>query len=204
MLALRMIPEKSLSSLTYGFSYPILFWWPREKKIAVAEANRLAEEAAQRLEERTLASEIATAYFTVVADQRKVDTAADLIKIADESMRLVLKKKELNISSDYDIQQIRSEHTKAESDFEGAKATLRQDQLAFAFALGADKPMFPKVVDCTVACTAFVEEVSSETIPDSLLNAALESNPNWGAKKGFDQSGGKPIGDRADDGFSPQ
>ena len=174
---------KSLSSLTYGFSYPILFWWPREKKIAVAEANRLAEEATQRLEQRTLANEIATAYFGLVGDQRKVALSGEIIKIADESIRLVLKKKELKISSDYDIQQIRTEHIKAESDVADAIATLRQDQLAFAFALGADKPMFPKVVDCTDVCTVFVVDVSSETIPDSILATALQSDPNWVQKK---------------------
>jgi cobalt-zinc-cadmium efflux system outer membrane protein len=177
----------NIGNVIYGFSYPIFFWLPREKEIAAAKAHSNAEAEAVLSEQRQLAVEIASAYFGLVADQRKIKLSENLLQVANESMRLVSKQKELQIASDYDIERIKAEQLKSQSDLLNAVNQLRLDQLSFAFALGADRPFYPDVVDCN---DDFIRDLSLVTkdlndvnIPDSIIEAALQASPDWKEKK---------------------
>jgi cobalt-zinc-cadmium efflux system outer membrane protein len=175
---------KNIASLTYGVSYPIFFWLPKAQKIAVAKANRQAEIEKIRSEQRQLAIEVATAYFGLVADQRKEKIVEHLLQIADESMRLAQKKKELGMVSDYEVQRVRAEQLQAESDLLETRSQLRLDRLVFAFALGADRPFFPTVEDCGDTYTQFMKDsILKETLPDSIIENALQADPGWADKK---------------------
>jgi outer membrane protein, heavy metal efflux system len=174
----------NISSLEYGVSYPIFFWLPRGNKIAAARANRRAEIETVLSEQRQLTVEIASAYFNLVADQRKVQILENLLQLTAESFRLVSKQKELQIASDYDLDRIRAEQLKAESDLLDARSQLRLDQLAFAFALGADKPFYPVVEDCNDTIIQSLKDVVSDTnTPDSVIQQALQASPDWKAKQ---------------------
>lgn len=174
----------NISTTEYGLSYPLFFWLPRGNKIAAARANRQAEFERVLSEQRQLTIEIASAYFGLVADQRKVQLSENLLQLTAESMRLVSKQKELQIVSDYDLDRIRAEQLKAESDLLDARSQLRLDQLAFVFALGAERPFYPVVVDCNDGFIQSMQSVaSSEDISQSVIENALEANPDWKEKQ---------------------
>jgi outer membrane protein, heavy metal efflux system len=139
---------KSISTVTYGISYPILFWWSYPEKIKAAKLNQLAEQTAVLSEQRQLELEIASAYFNIIADQRKATLAEGILDNYSELLRLAKKQNQLNDISGFSLEQARLEMLKAESDLMDAQNTLRAEQMAFAFALGADRPFYPVLADC--------------------------------------------------------
>lgn len=174
----------NVMSTEYGLSYPFFFWVARDKKIAAAKANRQAEIENVLLEQRQLTIEIASAYFVLVADQRKEILIKNILQIIEESMRLVNKQKELQMVSDYDVDRIRAEQLKTQSDLHDAQSQIRMDQLAFAFAIGADKPFYPKVVDCNdIFISSLSDIISDENIPMLVIQEALQADPQWREKK---------------------
>ncbi len=177
----------NIGNVIYGFSYPIFFWLPGNKEIAAAKAHSQAEAEGVISEQRQLTIEIASAYFGLVADQRKIKLSENILQVVDESMRLVNKQKELQIASDYDIERIKVEQLKAESDLMDARNQLRLDQLSFAFALGADKPFYPEIIDCNddyIRDLGLVTlDLNDVNVPDSIIETALEASPDWKEKK---------------------
>jgi len=175
---------ESISSVTYGVSYPIFFWWPRAAKIKAAKINQLAEEAAVKAEQQQLEIEVASAYFNLVADQRKAALTEDIAKSYSELLRLAQKQNQLNDISGFSLDQIKLEKLKAESDFKNAQNTLRADQISFAFALGADRPFYPAVVDCEDRYL-HPEGISAENenLTDEALNAAVQKDPDYMVKQ---------------------
>jgi len=170
----------SLMSRTMTGTYPIFFWWTRPPKIASAKAGLREEEAAIHTDLRELVTGIATAYYGLVTDQRKVALAKQLVKIADESLRLAQKKLELGLGSGYDVQRAKTEILQAGSDLADAEGQLRLDQLTFAFALGADRPFYPAVVDTNDSPTLPASSISpSGELPPSLIATALELDPQY-------------------------
>jgi outer membrane protein, multidrug efflux system len=183
-IGLKDAAGESISSVTYGVSYPIFFWWSRGLKIKAAKINQLAEEAAISLEQRQLDIEVASAYFNLVADQRKVALTGDIAKSYSESFRLAQKQNGQREISGFNLEQARLEKFKAESDFKEAQNTLHADQLSFAFALGADRPFYPQVVDCDDKYL-HPEGISneSENLTDEALNAAVQKDPDYVQKQ---------------------
>ena len=174
----------NVMSTEYGLSYPLFFWVARDKKIAAAKANRQAEIENVLLEKRQLTIEIASAYFVLVADQRKEILIKNLLQIIEESMRLVNKQKELQLVSDYDVDRIRAEQLKTQSELLDAQSQIRMDQLAFAFAIGANKPFYPVVADCNDTFISSLNSIiSDENIPESVIQDALQADPGWREKK---------------------
>jgi len=183
-IGLREAGVGSLAVFKYGVSYPILFWWPRAKEIAAARAGQIAEEHAIRADQRKLAVEIGAAFFTLVADQRKIRISQELLQNARETMRLVKKERELAVSSDYEVNRARADELKAESDLADAQNQLRRDQLSFAFALGADQPMFPQVVDNgSSQSLALFDAAATDSLPELYVTVALNSDPKWARAK---------------------
>jgi outer membrane protein, heavy metal efflux system len=183
-LGLKDAAGASISSVTYGISYPVLFWWSRGLKIKAAKINQLSEEAAIHSEQRQLEIEVASAYFNLIAEQRKASLTKDIAKNSSEAFRLAQKQSEQNEISGFSLEQARLEMTRAESDYKEAQNTLRADQLSFAFALGADRPFYPVVVDCEDKYV-HPEEISaaSETLTDEALKAAVEKDPYYIQKR---------------------
>jgi len=137
-----------ISTTTYGISYPILFWWSYPEKIKAAKLIQLAEQTAVLSEQRQLEIEIASAYFNIIADQRKAALAEDIAKAYSELFRLARKQNQQGDISAFNLEQARLEMNKAESELKDTQATLRADQMSFAFALGADRPFYPVLSDC--------------------------------------------------------
>jgi len=183
-LGLRDSGGVHLSNLTYGISFPIFFWWPQAKKIAAAEANRMVEEASIRSDQRQLSLDIGAAYFNLVADQRKIAILENLVGITRENMRLVQKMRQLQSASDFDVARTQSDLLSAESELHDAQNQLRRDQLAFAFALGTDRPFYPKVADCGDQYLHLWTDPSlGKSIPDDRLASALQSDPDLAKAK---------------------
>jgi outer membrane protein, heavy metal efflux system len=173
-----------ISSTEYGFSYPLFFWIARDKKIAAAKANGKAEAERVLSEQRQMTLEIASAYFTIVADQRREQIIERLLQLTDESIRLVKKQKELQMVSDYDLDRVKAEQLKTQSDLFDAQSRLRQDQLSFAFAIGVDKPYYPAVEDCNDTIIRSLNDIISDSnIPDAIIRQALQADPAWREKQ---------------------
>jgi cobalt-zinc-cadmium efflux system outer membrane protein len=139
---------KSVSTVAYGISYPIFFWWTYPEKIKAAKLNQLSEQTAVLSEQRQLETEIASAYFNIVAGQKKLSLAEDILDNYSELLRLAKKQNQLNEISGLSLEQARLEMLRAESDLQDAQSQLRADQMSFAFALGADRPFYPVLMDC--------------------------------------------------------
>jgi outer membrane protein, multidrug efflux system len=174
----------SISTVTYGITYPIMFWWSRGLKIKAAKINQQSEEAAINSEKRQLDIEIASAYFNLVADQRKVALTENIAKGADELFRLAQKQNGFNDISGFALEQARLEMNKAESDLKDAQNKLRADQLSFAFALGADHPFYPTVADCGDEYL-YPENIpaKNEMFSDEELKTAVDKDPDYVQKQ---------------------
>jgi outer membrane protein, heavy metal efflux system len=174
----------SISTVTYGISYPILFWWSYPEKIKAAKLNQLSEQTAVLSEQRQLEIEIASAYFNIIADQRKAALAEDIAKAYSELFRLAQKQNQLNDISGFSLEQASLEMNKAESDLKAAKNTLRTDQMSFAFALGADHPLYPVLADCGDAYI-HPKGISLDKIEltEDDLNTALQKDYDYMSKQ---------------------
>ncbi len=174
----------SIESQKTIVSYPVFFWWPRAYKVAAAEAGREAEAAGVHLEQRQLTAEIGVAWIGLVAGQRRVRIATDLLATGRESLRLARKGMDLGIRSAYDVERAEAEVLKAEGDLAASEGELRRDQLSFAFALGAGRPCFPRVMDTEEAGAVRPGALGdAETPPEELLSLALAADPEWAKAK---------------------
>ncbi len=131
---------KNISISTYVISFPVFFWWTRDREIAVARKRLSAEQEGVRGDRRRLAIEIGAAYYALLAAGRKTKAQEELLKTAQESQRLAGDSYRVGSAAGHDVELARAETTQAEADLLDArmKNTLA---LAFAFALGADRPV---------------------------------------------------------------
>lgn len=171
----------SLLERTFELTYPLLYlFWERPPKVAVAKAAQRTEEKAVKADQRRQAIEVGTAFYNLVADQRRVILSRELNTLAQESLRLAQKRKELGLGSQYDVDRANAEVLQTGGDLADAESQLRLDQLAFAFALGADRPVFPQAVDPAVPPRLPQSDGSSTgPLPESLVTTALVSDHEW-------------------------
>ncbi|MBI1852759.1 MAG: TolC family protein [Planctomycetes bacterium] len=187
--------RKSLYNRSAIASYPVLSWLTIPKKIDAASARAHAEEEAVRGEERLLAAQVGAAFFELVADQRRVAASRELVESARDFVRLVEKERSLGSRSGLDVERARGERLQAESDLADAEAKRRTDQLAFAFALGSDRPLFPEVVDVEPRPGLFSSNESSpEVPPDDVVASALSADPDWARAKALSDAALAELG----------
>lgn len=171
-----------LANSTYGLSYPIFFWWTRPKEIAVARRTLVAEQRGVANEQRLLAIEIGTAYFTLLASERK-DRAMDaLLAEARAALRLAEESFKLGAVSGHDVDLARTEVTQAEAELFDTRRETRAQRLAFAFALGADRPLAVSITETTFTlprelAPPVTTATLAETVPPALIERALRSDP---------------------------
>jgi cobalt-zinc-cadmium efflux system outer membrane protein len=175
---------EDISSVTYGISYPILFWWTYPEKIKAAKLNKLAEETAVLSEQRQLEIEVASAYFNIVADQQKAVLAEDIAKAYREFFRLSQKQNQQGDISGFNMEQARLEMLKAESELKDMQNTLAADRMSFAFALGADHPFYPVLADCGEKYI-YPEGVpiNKEDLTEEELNSGLQKDYDYMEKQ---------------------
>ncbi|MCX7048700.1 MAG: TolC family protein [Candidatus Sumerlaeota bacterium] len=183
-VGMRDAAGASLASHLVGVSYPIFFWWTRDPKIRSAQAAEREEIQSVRSERRQLDVSVGTAYWELVADQRQVALAGQLVENAREAARLARKEKELGSRSLLDVHRAEADLLEAESDQSDAVSKLRLDQLAFAFALGTEQPAFPQVSDCgDESLTSGSHALTASSMPYEILAAALRKDPDWAKAK---------------------
>jgi cobalt-zinc-cadmium efflux system outer membrane protein len=172
---------KSVAITTYGFSYPVFFWWTRLKEIAVARQRLKGEEAGVARDQRQLASEIGTAYFKLAAAQHKVRISVLLLQNAKESLRLSEETQRVGSASGQDVKLAQAEAQQAEADLDDVRQEERMQGLAFAFAMGADRPIPIQVKETEMKEPTFFQgnEKTTSTLPQSLLSKALQTDPAY-------------------------
>jgi len=172
---------QSLATSAYGFSYPLFFWWTRGKQIAVARQNLRAQEQAVRADQRQLAVEIGSAYFTLLAAGRKVQATDELLKSARDSLRLADESFHVGLISGHDAALARTEVTQAEADLFDARHEQRAQNLAFAFALGADRPreVLLQEREQPLPVPLAADAPSTAVLPEALLVRALQADPAY-------------------------
>ncbi len=178
-LGLHDEADRSLATMTAGVSYPLLFFWLRPRQIAVAKAKELAEAEALRAERRQLTVEVGASFYSLLAGQRRVDVARELLEVARESLRLAEAGKRLGVRSGYEVERAGTEMLQAEADLASAETRLRQDRVAFAFALGADRPATPVVTAPADLETAPEAARGREGLPDALIEEVLARDPSF-------------------------
>lgn|GEM_PF-1836204 len=170
-------PTDLLTKATVGAAFVEPF--ARPHRMRGARAEREAEEQGLRHERRRLASEVASAWFGLVADRRRERLAEEGVALAQESERLTKAQHDAGASSAFDVERAEAEVMAAGADLEEARSTRREDQLAFAFALGADRPAFPEARE--PGDGAAPPPRSGDSLPEDVLASALAGDPAWAA-----------------------
>ena len=168
----------SLATKTYGVSYPLLFWWTKDREVAVAKANLRAEQASIRQDRRLLAQEIGASYFNLAAAASKVRIQEELLRNAGESLRLAEEMLRLGAASAHEAESARCEAFQAEAEFLNSQHEERVQGLSFAFALGADRPIQIRVLETDADdLSRVLDEATTGCLPQALRAKALEADP---------------------------
>lgn len=170
----------SLLESTYGVSYPIFFWWTKGKEVAVARKKLRAEEESVRNDRRGLAREIGTTYIGLLGAARKIRSTEALRKGAQESLRLAEESFKVGLVSGHDVALAQTEVRQSEAELFDARHEEEAQSLAFAFALGADRPALVRIQDEEPRFTKLLPQDAATTAtlpPESLLAQALKADP---------------------------
>ncbi|CAN5244460.1 TolC family protein [soil metagenome] len=151
----------SQSTSSVGVSYPVLFWITRPWEIASARHRQAAAEQTILAEKRDLAIEVGTSWLDISALAQKERFATDAVDEASDSLRFVSTERSLGDASSLDETRAEAEVLRARAELADVVAAKRAAQLAFAFALGADRPYFPDVSDAMPA--------KDESIPPAMM-----------------------------------
>ncbi|MBI1784413.1 TolC family protein [Candidatus Sumerlaeota bacterium] len=193
-IGLKDAEGTNLAAATYGVSWPALFWWGRGKRVAAARAEEESELASIAKDRRELDIQIGEDFFKLLAAQKKFEVQEDLLHLTSDSLHLARVQHDLKMTSDYEYDQARAEQLQAESALEGIRAELRAGQLEFAFALGADRPVFARAAadendgkNGNHAAEAGEETNRSQitdgqeadTPPQALIEIVLKNDPGW-------------------------
>jgi multidrug efflux system outer membrane protein len=179
-VGMRDPAEGALDVFKIGASYPIFFWWIRPYEIAVAQGKYHVQMHTVYSDRGILDAEVGKAFITLLTGQMRVGIAEETLAIARQGMRLVAKEREIGEVSGYEVDRAQAELLDAESKVAEARAAMRVDALSFAFALGADRPLFPQVAESDdLSSFSIFDEATSDTVPDSIVNQALVINPDW-------------------------
>lgn len=178
-VGIRDAEKKSISTSAYGLNYPIFFWVTRPFEVAAARKKLAAEKHGVRDERRQLAIEIGSAYFGLLAADRKVKASEDLLHEAREAQRLAEESFKLGAVAGHDVALARVEARQAESELFDARRETRAQALTFSFALGADRPIAARVQETTLTLPREIESVTTitDTIPAALLARAAKIDP---------------------------
>jgi cobalt-zinc-cadmium efflux system outer membrane protein len=167
----------SLGNSTYGLSYPIFFWWTRGPEIAAARNKLRAEEASVRADQRQLAIDVGAAYLTLLAAERKEQAQQDMLKEARDALRLAEESFKLGSVAGHDVDLARTEARQAEAELFDARRDEQAQSLAFAFALGADRPMPARIQDAPPSMPLAIAQVVAQAATTTTLNAAAPLLP---------------------------
>ncbi|MCX7012460.1 MAG: TolC family protein [Candidatus Sumerlaeota bacterium] len=171
---------ESLMSKTKGLSYPVFFWWTRDREVAAARAALRVEEQGVRAEQRDLILEVGAAYCNLAAAARKIRISEGLLANAQESLRLADETFRIGSASGHDLNLAKTETAQAEAELFDAQNEERIQSLAFAFALGADHPLRIRIRESDVNWTIPVaDEDTSASLPAPLAALALEFDPAY-------------------------
>ncbi len=176
---------KNISNSTYGISFPVFFWWTRDREIAVARKRLSAEQEGVRGDRRRLAIEIGAAYYALLAAGRKTKAQEELLKTAQESQRLAGESYRVGSAAGHDVELARAETTQAEADLLDARHEEHALALAFAFALGADRPVAVHLRE-SGARPAILSADAMTTAPyppPALVDRALGADPAYARAK---------------------
>lgn len=105
---------KSMGTSAYGFSYPIFFWWTRDREIAGARSKLRAEEEAVRADRRQLDVEVGSDCFALLAAERKEQVTTQLLAEARSALRLADESYKLGAVAGHDVALARVEVRQAE------------------------------------------------------------------------------------------
>lgn len=187
-MGLRDAAGKSLATATYGFSYPVFFWWPRSADIKAAQAQAAAAEADTRAERKTLDEEIGAAFFEMAGARRKAAVGVELLAEARNGARLVREMFKLGSAAGREVELAELEEAQAESELLNAQSDESMKGIALAFALGADRPVRPRLQEEIAEIpppTTFPEDggTTATAPPEALFEAVFAGDPACASAK---------------------
>src|SRR4029077_1315534 len=115
-----------------------------EADVARADEARTAAQIEE--DRRQLRLEIGRAFYELLAGEDSVKNQAEAVEIATRLADAASKRRALGDASLLDEQRARTEELDARKDLEKAERQRAIDGIAFALALGADKPVPVKLV----------------------------------------------------------
>jgi len=140
-IGLHNTEGKSLLLKEYGVSYPLFFWLTKPSEIAAAKADLRERQATVKDEKRRLALQIGEAFYRLLGEQESLELAEENLDLAEAIDADVRKRHDAGEASGLDEQRAALEADRSRQTYERAQRRLREDQLAFAFALGSDRPV---------------------------------------------------------------
>ncbi|MFP8967514.1 AdeC/AdeK/OprM family multidrug efflux complex outer membrane factor [Pokkaliibacter sp. CJK22405] len=131
----------------------------------------LATEEAQRSTQISLISEVASAYYTLAADQERQRLAKGTLKSQQDSFHLTKRSFELGVSTELDLQQARTSVETARYDAARYTSAVAQDLNALRLLVGSEIPqdLMPKASVDTKAMVTLLPEIPPQLPSEALL-----------------------------------
>lgn len=131
----------------------------------------LSQVEAQRSTQISLVASVASAYYTLIADNELLALTESTLKTEQESYSLVSRKHELGAASDMDLAQARSALDSAKATLAQTRRTQNTDRNALLLLLGTSLPADIKLPDS-------LNEVHIPAIPVGAPSSLLQQRPD--------------------------
>jgi cobalt-zinc-cadmium efflux system outer membrane protein len=121
-------------------SYPILFAWTKGLENDVARADLAHNEASIEEDKRQLRLSVGQAFLELLASDEVVKNQTEAVGIATKLAEAAATRQKLGDASALEEKRARGEALEAQRDLQAAVVKREVDGIAFALALGAEKP----------------------------------------------------------------
>jgi multidrug efflux system outer membrane protein len=162
--------ERNTFRIAPALSFELDFWGRLRRLSAAARAEVLATEEARRNVQLAVASDVAFAYFDLVALDRQLAVARETLASRRESVRLQRVRFDIGAGSQLDLSQAEAELSATEATVPALERQVRQTENVLAVLLGR--------VGGAVARAGALEALAPPAVPVGLPSELLARRPD--------------------------
>ncbi len=159
-------------NLSAVMSYQVDIWGKMAAASKSAKAQLAALESTKKAVEITIASEVAKAYFNIVALDNKIQITNNLLVLNEDLVKLKIKQLKIGISDAVEVEQMKSQAYMAKSNLIFLKQMLVKEENALAVLLGRD------VSKSIIARGKNIESFAILKMPNNIQSKVLLKRPD--------------------------
>lgn len=161
-----------------NISYELDLWGRLRNASKAAQADLLATQAAQETVRITLATEVARAYYTLIALDTQVEATRRSIDLRNGGLDLQRVREKAGLTDDFNLRQLEAEVAAARAQLPKLEGNRTGQELALAVLLGRSPRA---IVEGTVARGADRGELAPAVVPEGLPSDLLLRRPDVAA-----------------------